>query len=78
MVSDKFSSQDSRCKRHIRKNQGQKCTVCNTHSENIPHLFWRCNIVQHFWSMFETFSNEKRITSDKYETERRLCKNMYV
>ena len=47
------------------------CAFCNAHNKNIPHLFWRCNIVQHFWSMFETFPNEKRITGcDKYETER--------
>ena len=24
-------------------------------TENIPHLFWRYNIVQHFWLMFEIF-----------------------
>ena len=39
----------------------EKCTFCNTHNETIPCLFWSCNIVQHFWLMFETFVNEKCI-----------------
>ena len=34
---------------------------CNAHNEEIPHLFWKCDIVQHLWSMFETFVNEKCI-----------------
>ena len=38
---------------------GESCTFCNAHNENIPHQFRRCDIVQHFWSMFETFMNEK-------------------
>ena len=39
----------------------EKCTFCNTHNETIPCLFWSCDIVQHFWLMFETFVNEKCI-----------------
>ena len=34
---------------------------CNAHNEEIPHLFWKCDVVQHLWSMFETFVNEKCI-----------------
>ena len=34
-------------------------TFCNEHSENIPHLFRRCDMVQHIWLMFEKFVNGK-------------------
>ena len=40
---------------------GERCTFCNAHNENIPHLFWRCNIVQNCWSLFETSVSEKCI-----------------
>ena len=29
----------------------EKCTLCNAHNENNPHLFCRCDTVQHFWLM---------------------------
>ena len=34
-------------------------TFCSAHNENIPHLFRRCNNVQHFLLTFETFLNKK-------------------
>ena len=29
----------------------ERCTFSNAHNENTPHLFWRCDIIQHFWSV---------------------------
>ena len=47
--------------KRMKVTNNEKYTFCNTHSETIPHLFWSCDIVQHFWLMFETFVNEKCI-----------------
>ena len=47
--------------KRMKVTNNEKCTFCNKHNESIPHLFWSCNIVQHFWFMFETFVNEKSI-----------------
>ena len=50
---------------------GESCSFFDTHTENIPHLFWRCDIVLHFWLLFQTFVNEV-CKCDKYETEKDL------
>ena len=39
----------------------EKCTFSSARNENIPHLLWKCDIVQDFWSMSERFVNEKYI-----------------
>ena len=66
MVSDTFSSQDSPYKRYfltkrIKVTNDEKWTFCNAHNETVSHLFWRCDIVQHLWLMFEALVNEKCI-----------------
>ena len=81
MVSDMFSSQDSRSKtemvsdiylvhrilevklkwfqiyfvhrilatnvtlKRMKVKNDERCTFCNAHNENIPHLFWRWDII---------------------------------
>ena len=51
----------------------EKCTFCNKLNESIPHLFWSCNIVLHFWLLYVWNICEWKVHKhDKYETDRRL------
>ncbi len=34
------------------------------YEENVRHLFWECNHVQHFWSQLRTYLTEKGLTND--------------
>ncbi len=38
------------------------CDFCSMYVENIRHLFWECQHVQHLWSQLRTFLNDRDIT----------------
>ncbi len=35
--------------------QSSLCDFYNMHVESINHLFWECNVTQHFWSHIDIF-----------------------
>ena len=37
----------------------ERCNFCKQQSESLEHLFWTCDVVQHFWLTFEQLVNEK-------------------
>lgn len=37
------------------------CTFCNSNTETLEHLFWRCPVVQNFWTQIVNFMNEKNM-----------------
>ena len=43
----------------MKSSNDEKCTFCNAPTENILHLFWRCDIVQQVWLLFQKFVTEK-------------------
>ena len=60
MVSIMSSPQDScyACNLKKVKSQMMRCTFCNVHNENIPHLLGDVTLYDIFWLMFETFVNK--------------------
>ena len=36
-----------------------RCTFCDVENECLQHLFWSCDIVQHFWKPFQDLINNK-------------------
>ena len=57
----KYSIQEFYYNRNLKTSQMTRevCTFCNEHTENIPHLFRRCDMVQHICLMVEKFVNGK-------------------
>ena len=33
--------------------QSDQCTFCLAEPEKVEHLFWHCNVVNHFWQNIE-------------------------
>ena len=39
--------------------RSENCSLCNCDKESIEHIFWRCNVSQHFWDDLVELVNEK-------------------